>query len=205
MSRYCVRKLTNVDKIEIKSIVDIHLATFEGFFLTFMGKGFLKQMYTSYILHDNSGIYAAFDGEKVVGFLAWSADMSGLYKYMLKHRLLQFAWYSIGAFLRKPNVFIRLLRAFLKPKEAERDEKYIELASIGVRPDYKSCGIGSELIETLKLDTDFSVYSYITLETDAINNTAANRFYVKNMFLIEREFKTREGRLMYEYRHKRTE
>ena len=119
---------------------------------------------------------------------------------MIKTRLIQFAWYSFGAFLRKPKVFMRLVRAFLKPSESKREEKYVELSSIGVRPDAKSKGIGSALIKELKETVDFSDYAYINLETDAVNNEGANRFYEKNGFALERTFVTHEGRRMNEYR-----
>ena len=120
---------------------------------------------------------------------------------MIKRRLIPFAWYSLGAFFRKPKVFMRLIRAFLKPSESTRAENYIELASIGVDPQTKGQGIGTKLIETLKNEVDFSVFEYITLETDVENNEGANKFYLKNGFRIEREFETREGRKMYEYRY----
>ncbi|MBQ8398699.1 MAG: GNAT family N-acetyltransferase [Clostridia bacterium] len=196
-----IKEVSQNDKEILDQIVQIHIDTFQGFFLTFMGKGFLKQMYRSYCLHEVSGLYAALDENDVpLGFLAYSGDMSGLYRYMIKTRLIQFAWYSFGAFLRKPKVFMRLVRAFLKPSESKREEKYVELSSIGVRPDAKSKGIGSALIKELKETVDFSDYAYINLETDAVNNEGANRFYEKNGFALERTFVTHEGRRMNEYR-----
>lgn len=189
------------EKDVIKKVVEIHIKTFNGFFLTFMGKGFLRQMYSSYAQYDDAGLLVAYEDDTPVGFLAYSSDMSGLYKYMIKRKLIPFAWYSLCAFFRKPMVFMRLLRAFLKPSEAKRNEKYVELASIGVSPDVKSNGIGSKLIDTLKKDIDFKKFKYITLETDVIDNDIANRFYKKNGFSVVREFVTKEGRPMYEYRY----
>lgn len=201
MRDFDIEKINDSNKKLISDIVDIHLATFRGFFLSFMGSGFLKQMYKSYIKHDESGIYIASENGRVVGFLAYSENMSDLYKYMISHRIIQLAWFSIGAFLRKPKVFMRLIRAFLKPKETERDENYVELASIGVCPDVKSNGIGSRLIDSLKNNIDFKKNRYITLETDVVDNEIANRFYEKNGFYVVREFVTHEGRRMYEYRY----
>ena len=140
-----IREVGKNEKGIIDQVVRIHLDTFEGFFLTFMGKGFLKTMYSSYCAHGESGLLIAMDEEgKTVGFLAYSGNMSGLYKYMIKKKLIPFAWYSLGAFVRKPKVFMRLIRAFLKPSESQRDESYVELASIGVDPSAKSKGIGSQ-------------------------------------------------------------
>ena len=197
-----IEKVAHTDKRAISEIVNIHLATFQGFFLTFMGRGFLNQMYTSYSKHSKSNIFIAVEDGKILGFLAYSQQLSELYKYMIKHRFLQFAFYSFLAFLRKPKVFMRLVRALLKPSESKREEKYVELASIGVSPDAKNRGVGTLLIDTLKQHVDFNEFEYITLETDALNNDAANNFYLKNGFYLEREFETREGRKMFEYRFK---
>lgn len=197
-----IRKIVNTEKKVINDVVSIHLKTFNGFFLTFMGRGFLNLMYRSYVEYKDSGILVAFEENEPVGFLAYSGDLSGLYKYMIKKRIVLFAWYSLGAFFRKPTIFMRLVRAFLKPSETKRDEKYMELASIGVTPNLKSRGVGSQLIDELKVRVDFKKYSYITLETDAFNNDVANNFYKKNDFSLEREFETNEGRKMFEYRYR---
>ena len=46
----------------IDEIVDIHMETFTGFFLTFLGKGFLKQLYKGFIEHNKSGLIIAVEG-----------------------------------------------------------------------------------------------------------------------------------------------
>lgn len=195
-----IREVKSDEKKLIDEIVTIHLNTFTGFFLTFMGRGFLRQMYQSYCDHDESGLLVAEEDGKAMGFLAFSSNFSGLYKYMIKTRLILFGWYSIGAFFRRPSAFMHIISAFLKPGEAKREEKYVELSSIGVDPNVKSKGIGSKLIDELKKNVDFNKYAYINLETDAIDNEGAIYFYEKNGFVRERMFETDEGRKMYEYR-----
>lgn len=195
-----IREVKSDEKKIIEEIVTIHLNTFTGFFLTFMGHGFLKQMYQSYCEHAESGLLVAEEDGKSMGFLAYSSDFSGLYKFMIKTRLVRFAWYSIGALFRRPSAFLHIIKAFLKPSEVIRKEKYVELSSIGVAPNTKSKGIGSLLIGKLKKQVDFEKYAYITLETDAINNEDVIHFYEKNGFVRERMFETGEGRKMYEYR-----
>lgn len=196
-----IREVKSEEKELINDIVTIHLNTFTGFFLTFMGKGFLNQMYRSYCDHGESGLLVAeYDG-KTVGFLAYSENFSGLYKYMIKTRLIPFGWYSVGAFFRRPSAFLHIIKAFLKPSEAKRKEKYVELSSIGVDPTIKSKGVGSFLIDELKKIVDFRKFAYITLETDAVNNDGAIYFYEKNGFVRERMYENNEGRKMYEYRY----
>ena len=150
-----IREVKSDEKKIIDEIVTIHLNTFTGFFLTFMGRGFLRQMYQSYCDHEESGLLVAEGDGKTVGFLAYSSDFSGLYKFMIKTRFVQFGWYSMGAFFRRPSAFLHIIKAFLKPSEVKRKEKYVELSSIGVDPNVKSKGVGSKLIEKLKKLVDF--------------------------------------------------
>lgn len=183
----------------VDSIVAIHLETFQGFFLTFLGKGFLGQLYRGFIEHEDSGIIVTIDNGKLLGFCAYSENISAFYKYLLKKRLLQFSWYAVGAFFRKPKAIFRLLRAFGFSKNAKRNEPYIELASIGVLPEAKNRGIGSKMINYL-INMPHSAQShYIKLETDKVNNDAVNLFYQKNGFTLERSYITPEGREMNEY------
>ncbi|SHF07275.1 GNAT family N-acetyltransferase [Lactonifactor longoviformis] len=196
-----IRQIYSNEKKVIQEVVNIHMNSFTGFFLTFMGKGFLNQMYSSYCKHVDSGLLVAFEEDKPIGFLSYSGDFSGLYLFMIKTKLIFFVWFGLGAFFRKPIVFTRLIKAFLKPNEVKRKEKYVELSSIGVIPGAKSKGVGSQLIKALIEIVDFNKYKYINLETDAVDNEGVNYFYQKNGFIFSREYITAEGRKMNEYRY----
>lgn len=196
-----IREVSQFEEEKIDEIVAIHIQAFNGFFLSSLGNGFLKQLYMSYCEHIDSNLLIAEQNEKIVGFLAYSSNLSELYTFMIKKRLIRFCWYSVKAFFRKPSILMRLFRALLKPKESRRKEHYVELASIGVKPSVACKGIGSLLVDNLKGRIDFSKYMYINLETDAVDNNIAISFYEKNDFKRFRSFETPEGRKMYEYRY----
>jgi len=83
-----IERIEKVDNLTLDEITSVHIESFKGFFLTFLGKGFLKQMYASYCEHNQSGLIGAFDAEgKIVGFLAYSENLSGLYKFMINKKL----------------------------------------------------------------------------------------------------------------------
>lgn len=189
-----------LSKKELDDVIKIHMETFPEFFLTFLGKGFLRQIYKGFIAHENSGLIVAKNEKGIVGVLAYSEDLSAFYKYLINTRLIQFACYSLGAAIRKPSAMVRLIRAFLKPGETKREERYVELSSIGVSPEAKGQHIGSRMIDKLKEMFDTEKFAYINLETDAVNNEGANAFYVINDFVLTRAFETPEGRKMNEYR-----
>ncbi|MGT2686384.1 GNAT family N-acetyltransferase [Streptococcus porcinus] len=185
----------------IKQIVEIHLSVFPNFFLTFLGKGFLCTLYLGFLEHDSSGIIIAREDENVLGFLAYSKDLSDFYKWLLKHKVIYFGFYGLKACVKSPKAIVRLIRAFLYPVQASKIERYIEISSIGVLTDTSNTGIGSQLIQSIPNIVDMTGYKYIELTTDAINNEKANYFYKKNGFVLNRTFETPEGRRMNEYRY----
>jgi len=190
------------DKSNVNNIVDIHMEAFPGFFLTFLGKGFLKHLYSGFITHEKSNLLIAVDNiDEVVGFLAYSEDLSGFYKNLIIKSIIPFVWYSFCAFIKKPLIVFRLLRAFKKINDDKQYDKYVKILSIGVSQKGKGRGIGSKLIEKLKTTIDFIKVSYIQLETDADNNEATNQFYIKNDFILDHVIITLEGRKMNVYRY----
>ena len=195
-----IRELEQKDRNLIPSLALLHKAAFPSFFLTQLGIPFLKTLYTGYLEDAESGIIVAEEDNRVIGLIAYSKDYPKFYKGLIKHHIIKFAFCSLGAAIRHPSFIKRLLGAFKKSESVVKTERYVELASIGVDPNCKSKGIGSALISYLKKQIDFSKFAYINLETDAVDNDAANRFYVKNGFILEREFTTAEGRKMNEYR-----
>lgn len=190
-----------LNKKEVARIVEIHIKSFQNFFLTFLGKAFLTQLYVSYIEDERSGIIVCKKNGRIIGFIAYSKDYSGFYKRILKKRFIQFGYYAFFAFLRNPKILKRLLSAFNKSEEVKKDSNYIELASIAVDTSFQAIGIGKLLLDYLKNMVDFNEFDYINLETDAINNEKVNNFYLKNEFSLFRQYQTNEGRLMNEYRY----
>lgn len=182
-------------------IARIHLEAFPGFFLTFLGPGFLKELYREFIVEENSGVIGAFDDEeRLVGFLAYSEDISRLYSLLLEEKALILGWYSFLAFVKKPTIMLRLLRALKYPRTANRNEPYVLLSSIGVLPSGHNKGAGSLMVKTLKEIVVSGPCDYIKVETDKSGNTEANSFYIKHGFTLVHSFTTPEGREMNEYR-----
>lgn len=196
-----IRILDYADENFIAKLSKLHMAAFPDFFLTQLGLPFLKTLYKGYMEDENSGIIVAEVNGKLAGFIAYSNEYSRFYKGLLKRHLIRFAFCSLLAVIHHPSFCKRLLGAFTKSNEVKKEEAYVELASICVNPKVGSKGIGSKLIDRLKDITNFTVYKYINLETDACDNDAVNQFYIKNGFQLARNYMTAEGRKMNEYRY----
>lgn len=195
--------IRTASKEDVPQVVKVHLAAFPGFFLSILGPGFLRQLYLGFLSHPQSQLLCAYDEQgQVLGFVAWSNDLSGFYSWLIKRKLPQFAFYALGALVRKPAALMRLVRAFLKPGQSKREEAYAELSSIGVDPKAGGQGVGRALVEAVKNTVDYQQNAYLKLETDALDNEAVNAFYVKNGFVQASQYRTPEGRLMNEYRYR---
>lgn len=195
-----IRNMSEQEKGSIRKLSKLHTRAFPDFFLTQLGMNFLDALYKGYLSDERSGIIVAENNGRLAGFIAYSYDYPNFYKGLMKKHLLRFAVCSMGAALRHPSFIKRLLGAFKKSDSVVKSEKYVELASICVDPRMGNHGIGSKLIDHLKGMVDLDKYAYINLETDAVNNDAVNRFYVKNGFKLARTYFSAEGRKMNEYR-----
>lgn len=178
------------------------MQSFPGFFLTFLGEGLLQQLYRGFITHDKSSLIGAFDSnERLVGFVAYSENISEFYCYLIKESLFPIIWYCFKALFKKGSIVCRLFRAFYYPRNSKRNEPYVVLASIGILPGFDNQGVGSQLVDALKQDIYPNHFAYIKIETDKVNNDRANAFYEKNGFKLHNCFVTPEGRFMNEYRY----
>ena len=198
-----VKNITSPKREVIDVIVRLHIESFKGFFLSSLHPGFLRQLYKSFATHKASELLVAFDGDLPVGFIAYSMNTTGAYRHMLWRYFFPFVWYSFLSFLKKPSIFFKMFSALSMPYSHRREEEYVKIFSIGVDPDYRAHGVGSMLIEELKNRVDFETYHYITLETDAVDNDVANRFYLKNDFRLSSDFYTFEGRHMNKYHYRK--
>lgn len=168
--------------------------------MTFLGSGFLKYLYKGFLEHEDSGIIVAIEEGKILGFLAYSKDISRFYKYLIKKYFFQFAIYAFFAFLKKPKIMRRLFRSLTYSHKSKRKEKYVELSSLATLPLSENRGIGTKLIDDLKSRLNSNDFEYIKLDTDAVDNDRVNKFYEKNGFRLNNKYVTNEGRLMNELR-----
>ena len=190
------------EKKVIDKIVALHIQSFEGFFLSSLHPGFLRQLYKSFVTHKKSDLIVAEEGEEAVGFIAYSSDTTDAYRHMLRRYFFPFVWYSFLSFLKKPSIFFKMLSALNMPYLHKRGEPYVKVFSIGVDPRYQKHGVGSQLIDEMKKHVDFSKVKYITLETDAVDNERANNFYTKTGFKLSSQIITFEGRKMNKYHYR---
>lgn len=185
---------------DVRGVVQAHLGSFRDFFLTFLGAGFLKVLY-SFFMEDTSSIaiVATIPGNKIIGFVAGTSEPKGFYSRAIKKSWWRFAFASMPACIKKPIILPRLVRALRKPRESGELPGDCELMSIGVLPIYKGLGIGKMLEERFVEEARKKGSNAIELTTDRDGNESTNRFYLSRGYMLHDSFSTPEGRKMNRY------
>jgi ribosomal protein S18 acetylase RimI-like enzyme len=184
---------------DVSSVVDVHLASFTGFFLSGMGAPFLRKLYLS-VLKDRARIALVYESEgAVVGFVAGVTDPRDYFRKTLEQGWLGFALASIPKMLKRPAVALQLLRRLETQRRASFEEGHALLMSIGVGPGEQGKGIGEKLVAAFLREAKSRGCSGVFLNTDAVNNDPVNRFYVRVGFRLSKTYTTSEKRRLNEY------
>jgi len=185
---------------DIPDIVHVHLSSFQNFFLTFLGGRFLELLYREILQEpDNVCFVAISPDDRIIGFIFGVTNQVGFYKRLAKKKWLSFALVSSKAALRRPSIIPRLFRALRYDGKAKEASSPASLMSIAVAPEEKGKGTGKSLVNMFLNEMAQKGVEKICLTTDRDDNESTNIFYKKLGFLKTREFKTPEGRWMYEY------
>jgi ribosomal protein S18 acetylase RimI-like enzyme len=183
----------------IEQVVSVHQHSFQGFFLSLLGRGFLSLFYSAGVVYAEGVGYVYIEDDRITGFVFGVANSSKFYRYLLQTRWLRFAIAALSATWRDPTIIRRLLRAWRYPSQTAKQPEAATLMSIAVSPDVQGIGIGTELVLVFLEAMRARGIRYVSLTTDRLDNDRANAFYSKRGFSCSRTFTTPEGRQMNEY------
>lgn len=213
-----------MEERHVDQVVKVHMESFEGFFLSFLGERFLRLFYLG-ICRDPRAIrlVAISAAGEVIGCAVGAMNPAGFYKGLLKRDWFRFCMASGWAVLKRPSVIPRLARAFLHPSSSPAGEDVAMFMSMGVSinkaaqaysryvRDCREAGVkdmsqaryggaGRELAEAFLAEALRRGARRIVLDADR-DNKNVNRLHESMGYKKTREYVTREGRPMYEYEY----
>jgi ribosomal protein S18 acetylase RimI-like enzyme len=185
---------------DVDQVVNVHLSSFQGFFLTFLGPEFLSLLYT-YMVSSSDGVGYVFmdDDQRIVGFVCGSTQPSGFYKRFFKKQWLHIVLATLWPVVRNPSISPRLVWRVLRPPQASTDSGTATLLSIAVLREHQNKGVGKLLAQEFLSEMQRRGIERVNLTTDKEGNDAGNAFYQRLGFRLARSFVTPEGRWMNEY------
>jgi len=195
-----VPHLRKMQLSDVDQVVNVHLSSFQGFFLTFLGPRFLSLLY-GYLVSSAHGVgYVSLDhGDEIVGFVCGSTQPAGFYRTFFKNQWRRIMLATLWPLICRPSIGPRLLRAVLYPPQASTAQGTATLMSIAVLPERQNKGIGKMLVQEFLIEMQRKGAQQVNLTTDKENNDSVNVFYRRLGFQLVRSFATPEGRWMNEY------
>ena len=185
---------------DVESVVGIHLSSFAGFFLSFMGSRFLKEFYKATLLDESGLALVSTHADGIAGFAVGTIEPVGFYRRTILNNWNLFLVASFIPVLKKPQTMLRLARRLIMTSHSSYAENEALLLSIAVHPSKQGQGLGKQLIECFSAEAGRRGATSISLTTDKLNNDATNQFYIRSGFSCAKSFITTEGRQMNEYR-----
>lgn len=186
---------------DLDQIVDVHFSAFPDFFLTGLGRKFLKQYYKIYIKYSHIAFVAEKHGV-IEGFVVGSNNSTVFYKD-LKKEIINFIFpmlVNIFNFHLLSKIVKRVFSVLFKKKVNSSLKPYDELnelTSIGIILNDQNRGLGSLLLAKYERYCIEENVKGITLTTDANKNEKVLKFYKKFGYSIDKTFVQDEKRTMY--------
>jgi ribosomal protein S18 acetylase RimI-like enzyme len=186
--------------IDLAKAVELHMAAFPDFFLTFLGPAFLRLLYGFYAADEHAVALAGERDGQIIATVLGTSRPENFYKRMAQKHFVLFAWACFKPLLRRPAILPRLVRALLYRGDPPlASENGALLASICVDPNSRGSGIGNAMLMAFEREMWQRNAAFVYLTTDRDENQAVQGFYGKQGWSLQAEFTTPEGRRMQRY------
>ena len=189
-------EIRKAEKNDLTNIVELHIKRFSSFFLTSLGRSFLKVFYHAFL--NNPGILLVLEDEgQIRGFAAGSRDNRGFFKKLLKNNLLGFLISGARILVTNPLALKRI--AVNAGKAKKNNLIFAELLSIATLENKN--GYGKILLNEFEKEVARKNYDNlpVSLTTDYANNDKAVQFYRDCGYEIHEVFESYQHRRMYRF------
>lgn len=168
-----IRAMTNADAA---AVADLHDRCINKGFLVKLGKRFLRQLYLGIAADAECHIWVADQDGAIQGFCAYSRNVAGLYKRILRARFLRLGFATLPYSLN-PWVAKEAMDSLRYPaKQGAKKLPPAEILSIAIDPTTRGGGIGRKLLEKAVHQAAIDGQAEIKVLAGAILE-GANKFY----------------------------
>jgi ribosomal protein S18 acetylase RimI-like enzyme len=168
----------------------LHAGRIGDGFLSFLGPGFLARLYRRITRTPSSFLLVADDAGSVIGFIAGSADVGGLYKnFLLKDGVVA----GLSAAPRLVRSWRRVLETLRHgAADGAGTGRGTELLAVAVASDREGQGIGKALVAAFldQVATTGATEAYVVVGAD---NAGAIALYAAAGFVAGPEFELHAG------------
>jgi ribosomal protein S18 acetylase RimI-like enzyme len=186
---------------DVPAMVEIHLRAFPDFFLSRLGRPFLRRLYAGFVREPSGLALIALQDATVVGYIAGTSTPDRYFRERLYREGLAFACSALPGLLRAPLQTLERLWSALR----YRGERPPDLpggwlvSSVAVDPAVRATGIGSALVRAFCGHAATARARWVYLLTDESANDPVQAFYERAGFHLHSRIMRGGGRVMRVY------
>jgi ribosomal protein S18 acetylase RimI-like enzyme len=139
--------ITNLTKEYCPQVAALHISGISTGFISSLGIGFVTALYEAIKEDDNSFGFVSIEDNKVLGFVAFSTNLSKLYKYVILKKGFKFAFILARKMMSIQAIKKVWANLFYPKKMKQMDLPDAELLSIVVAPEGRGKGLAKQLTE----------------------------------------------------------
>ncbi|HBG28775.1 MAG: hypothetical protein A2Y10_07065 [Planctomycetes bacterium GWF2_41_51] len=139
--------ISNLTKSYAPQAAVLHIQGISTGFISSLGKRFVTTLYEAIAEDKNSFGFVAVEDDKVLGFVAFSTNLSKLYKYVILKKGFKFVFVLAKKMLSLQVINKILHNIFYPSKMAKMDLPDAELLSIVVATEGRGKGIAKQLVD----------------------------------------------------------
>ncbi|OQY05656.1 MAG: hypothetical protein B6I25_05370 [Planctomycetales bacterium 4572_13] len=175
--------ITNLKKQHAAQVANLHIKGISTGFISSLGVGFVTALYESIAEDKNSFGFVALEDDKVLGFAAFSSNLSKLYKFVIWKKGLKFGFIVARRMLSIQNIKKIGANLFYPKKMKQMNLPDAELLSIVVAPEGRGKGIAKQFTEAGLEECRKRQIEKVKVLV-AADNEAANKLYQKCGFQL---------------------
>ena len=159
-------------------VANLHISGIPAGFISSLGVGFVTAIYEAVAEDKSSFGFVAVEDDKVLGFVAFSTNLSKLYKHIVFKKGLKFGFILAKKMLSTQNIKKIWSNIFYPKKMKQMNLPDAELLSIVVSPEGQGKGIAKQLIEKGFIECAERGIDRVKVLV-AADNKSANKLYLK--------------------------
>jgi ribosomal protein S18 acetylase RimI-like enzyme len=186
---------------DVPAMVEIHLRAFPDFFLSQLGRPFLRRLYAGFVRESSGCALIAQQGAAVVGYIAGTSSPERYFRERLRREGLAFACNAVPGLLRAPARTVERLWSALRYR-GERPPDLPEgwlVSSVAVDPGARVAGTGRALVRAFCAHAAAARARSVYLLTDESGNERVQAFYERVGFHLHSRIVRGGGRVMRVY------
>jgi len=176
-----------------KDVACLHIAEIHHGFLPILGLDFMSRLYYELARSPKTSIRIAIEDDKVVGFIASSADIRASY-FAVFRRAWMSLLFPVLRSMYKPQVIQKLPAILTYPFHGQASQNSVEkqnkskaeILAIAVESSSKGTGVGSKLIQACEQDLQSWGVKRVFVATNSAD-PISNAFYQKVGFTADRK------------------